>query len=79
MQVLSFKCLLSDPYAYVYRKGGDLKIVTIWINDLLLFITLDEVMENLKGELKSCFELMDIGEPNKIVSIKIFQTNNFNP
>jgi len=32
---------------------------------------MDEIMTNLKAELKLIFNLTDIGKPNKIVSIEI--------
>jgi hypothetical protein len=43
----------------------------VWVDDLLLFTTSDEIMTNLKAELKLIFNLTNIGEPNKIVGIEI--------
>ena len=63
--------LKSDSCVYVWHKETDLEIITVWINDLLLFTTSDKIMTHFKAELKLVFDLTNIGELNKIVSIEI--------
>ena len=68
-----FKNLRLDPCAYVRRDGEDLEVITVWVDDLLLFTTNDRIMVKLKEELHSTFDLTDMGEPSKIVGIEITQ------
>lgn len=68
-----FKNLRSDPCAYIRRIGDELEIITVWVDDLLLFTGTDQTMIKLKAELQTMFELTDMGEPSKIVGIEINQ------
>ena len=68
-----FKNLCSDPCAYIRRIGDELEIITVWVDDLLLFTGTDQTMIKLKAELQTMFELTDMGEPSKIVGIEINQ------
>ena len=47
--------------------------MTIWIDDLLLFMESDELMSKLAANMHEKFELTDMGEPSKIVRIEITQ------
>lgn len=68
-----FTNLLSDPCAYICRDGENFKIITVWVDDLLLFTPTESLMISLKKELSSILDLTDIGEPSKIVGIEINQ------
>ena len=63
----------SDPCAYVHGKARDLSIITVWVNNLLLFIDMNKIMAQVKTDLNSMFELTDMGEPSKTVGIEITQ------
>jgi hypothetical protein len=66
-----FNPLQSDPCAYVRRNGEHLEIITVWVDDLLLFATSEELMNKMKNEIQSEWEVTDLGEPAKIVGIEI--------
>lgn len=66
-----FTHLIADPCAYVRREGDNLEILTIWVDDLLLFATGEELMERMKQNLHSEWEVTDLGELAKIVGIEI--------
>jgi hypothetical protein len=68
--------LYSDPCAYVRWDGDDFVIITVWVDDLLLFASSDWMMEHMKNSLRSEWELTDLGEPQKIIGIEIKQTDN---
>jgi len=53
------------------QEGDDFIIVTIWVDDLLLFATTNELNERMKTSLEVEWELTDLGEPVKIVGIEI--------
>ena len=61
----------SDPCAYIRREGDNFMIVTIWVDNLLLFTTLDTLMDKTKANINAEWETTDLGEPSKIISIKI--------
>ena len=46
-------------------------IVTIWVDNLLLFATLESLIEQTKANLEAEWELTDLGELVKIVGIEI--------
>ena len=62
---------MSDPCTYVLHEGDHFIIVTIWVDDLLLFATAKELIEWTKAGLEAEWELTDLGEPVKIVGIEI--------
>jgi len=62
---------MVDPCTYSRHKTEGIEIITVWVNDLLLFASNPVLMKNLKHELQSTFEITDLGEPSKIVGIEI--------
>jgi hypothetical protein len=49
--------LISDPCTYILREGDDFVIVTVWVDDLLLFATTKELIERTKAGLEAEWEL----------------------
>ncbi len=66
-----------DPCTYILREGDDFVIVTVWVDDLLLFATLDRLIERTKAGLEAEWELTDLGKPVKIVGIEIELGDHF--
>jgi hypothetical protein len=56
---------------YVRWDGDNIGIITVWVDDLLLFASSNEMMEHMKATIKCEWEVTDLGEPKKIVSIEI--------
>jgi len=50
-------------------------IITIWVDDLMLFTSSDKIMNHMKNTIKSEWEATDLGEPKKIVGIEITLTD----
>ena len=71
IRCLGFRALILDLCTYILREGVDFIIVTIWVDDLLLFATTEELIERTKAGLEAEWELTDLGEPVKIVGIEI--------
>lgn len=67
------KHLWSDPCAYVRQTKEGIEIITVWVDDLLLFTSAQGLMTSLKSQLQSMFEVTHLGEPKKIVGIEITQ------
>ena len=50
---------------------GNLEIITVWVDNLLLFATLIKLMLDMKDMIRGKWEVIDLGEPSKIVGIEI--------
>ena len=66
-----YKRLISDSCTYVRWDGDNVVIITVWVDDLLLFATNDAMMEHMKGSIESEWQATDLGEPSKIIGIEI--------
>jgi hypothetical protein len=71
-----FKRLKSDLCAYIQRNGEDVTILTIWVNDLMLFTSSEQILKLVKIQLSTEWEITDLGEPAKIVGIEITKTRD---
>ena len=58
------------------ERNDELVIITVWVDDLLIFGTSNKVIEQTKNDLRTQWELTDLGEPMKIVGIEITCTKN---
>ena len=67
----NFIHLKSDPCMYTRRNKSDLQIITVWVDDLLLFATMEILMEKMKYEISSEWEITDLGQPMKIIGIEV--------
>jgi len=63
--------LRSNPCAYIWCIGDDFAIITVWVDDLLLFAMTIRLMNKMKADIKAKWEVTDLGEPSKIVGIEI--------
>jgi hypothetical protein len=49
--------LKSDPCIYVQWEGDCIVIITVWVDDLMLFASSDAMMEHMKNAIKSEWEV----------------------
>ena len=66
-----FRRLISDPCTYRHEEKGEVEIITIWVDDLMIFTNCEKAMNKTKNDLQEMFKVTDLGEPSKIVRIKI--------
>jgi hypothetical protein len=67
----------SDPCAYVrHQESSNMEIITVWVDDLMIFAPSGKSMTRLQNDLRSVFDLTDLGAPAKIIGIEISQTTN---
>jgi hypothetical protein len=71
MNKLGYNCLKLDLCMYVRCHRDYLAIVTVWVDNLLLFALSYEEMEKIKNKINQKWEVTDLGEPSKIMGIKI--------
>jgi hypothetical protein len=67
----NFVQLKSNPCTYTRKTGDESEIITVWVDNFLLFATSDKFMCKMKEDLWSEWEVTDLGEPTKIVGIEI--------
>jgi hypothetical protein len=66
-----YKRLTSDPCAYVRWDSNNVVIITVWVDDLMLFASDNTMMEHMKESIESEWQVTDLGKPSKIISIEI--------
>ena len=66
-----YTCLQSNPCMYILCISKEFTIITVWVDDLLLFTMTIRLMNKMKSDIKAEWEVTDLGKPSKIVSIKI--------
>jgi hypothetical protein len=71
-----FKHLRSDPCAYIRQDSEGSEIVTVWVDDLMLFASSAELNARTKAHLRAEWEMTDMGEPTKIVGIEITRSKD---
>ena len=74
MRQHGYKRSRADPCVYMRSNTNATAIVTVWVDDLLLFADSAEHMEEIKTHIRSKWETKDMGEPTKIVGIEITQS-----
>ena len=73
---LGYTRLYSDPCAYIRRNGDNTSIITVWVNNLPLFASGDDLMRKMKEEIKASWDVTNMGEPKKIIGIEISHVEN---
>jgi Reverse transcriptase (RNA-dependent DNA polymerase) len=63
-------CLRSDLCVYVRWDGDNIAIITIWVDDLMLFAFSDKMMAHMKDATKSEWTITNLKTLKKIISIK---------
>jgi len=66
--------LEANPCVYIWRVGEDFAIITVWVDDLLIFATTVELKNKVISDVESEWQITDLGEPSKIVGIEITRT-----
>src|SRR5258708_28041726 len=66
-----FMCLRADPCIYIWQWNNEVSIVTIWVDDLLLFALSAITMKDMKDDIHTEWEVTDLGKLTKIDGIEI--------
>ncbi|KAL8124691.1 hypothetical protein AgCh_012369 [Apium graveolens] len=70
----SYKINESDKCVYTKVKGNECVILCLYVDDILLFGTNIEIINETKEFLKRHFEMKDMGEASVILGIKLIQS-----
>ena len=63
--------LRSNVCVYIWRTDEDFVIITIWVDDVLLFSMTVEFKEKAIADINSEWAMTDLGTPTKIVGIEL--------
>jgi hypothetical protein len=74
MRQHGYKRLRADPCVYTRSNDKTIAIITVWVDNLLLFADSAESMDAMKKDIHTEWETTDMGEPTKIVGIEITQS-----
>ena len=66
----------SDKCVYYMVKGNECIIVCLYVDDILLFGTNIEIINETKSFLKRHFEMKDMGEASVILGVKLTQSTD---
>jgi len=64
-------CLWSDPCIYIWHVAEDFVIITVWVDDMLMFVMMIELKHKAKADVKSEWEITNLRVPSKIVGIEL--------
>src|SRR6266481_3144334 len=70
---IGFSRSTADKCVYIKKAHDSTLIITIYIDDLGLFVTSKSEMAELKKELKDNFTMTDLGEMKKILGIQVIR------
>ena len=73
MKGFGFNCISSDLCLYIKWDGEDVVILTVWVDDILLFLSSDELIEQTISDIGSVWEVTILGEPTKIVVLDFLE------
>jgi hypothetical protein len=69
----SFQRIEIDHGVYVRQSGNHFVIMTVWVDDLLLFSNSPTMLSATELALKQEVEINDLGEPKKLIGIEIYR------
>lgn len=68
---LGFKCSQNDPCLYVQKEDGNLVIIGLYVDDLLIAGSNKTTVSEIKNQLKNKFEMKDLGPAATMLGIEI--------
>ena len=76
LQNLGFTKSLSESTLYIKRDEEHILVVSLYVDDLLITGSCKELIEKFKEEMKSVFEMTDLGGMTFFLGMQIFQKLN---
>ena len=73
---VGFEVNEADKCVYYRHCGGKGVVLCLYVDDILIFGTSLEVVNEVKSFLSQCFEMKDLGEADVILNIKLLRDEN---
>lgn len=74
LQKIGFKRCQTDACVYVRNEGGELNIIAVYVDDLLIVCSTELSLNKIKGQISSEFTMVDKGDCKYFLGIEIKQT-----
>ena len=68
-----FSSIESDKCVYTKLEHSECVIICLYVDDMLIFGTCDDIVSSTKYFLASNFDMKDMGEASVILSVKIIR------
>lgn len=68
---MNFKQLEADTCVYIKEEGEETVIITVYVDDLLIWTRTEEKLNETKKKLQGKFEIRDLGKVRSILNMKI--------
>lgn len=66
----------ADPCIYFQGKGNDTIIISVYVDDLLIFYSKDKQKDNIKRKLKESLDIKDLGKVKSILGMEVTCKSN---
>jgi hypothetical protein len=73
---LGFKQCVLDNCLFVKQSGGNMYLISLYVDDILVAGSNLEEVENIKRQFTKRYEMKDLGELNYYLGMKITRTQN---
>ena len=75
LKKLGFIQSSSDPCLYISNSEGELFIIAVYVDDMLL-VTRSQKMKEVKRKLSTQFEIKDLGDLHYILGVSFIQNSS---
>lgn len=76
LRKMKFERLKSESCIYKRGARSDMIILAIYVDDIILFASNNECVQQVKKEIQSAFEIEDIGPCEKVIGMEVKCSNN---
>jgi hypothetical protein len=73
MTLAGFVVNEADTYVYYRFGGGEVVVICLYVDDILIFWTNINVINDVKSFLSQHFDMKDLGEADIILNIKLIK------
>ena len=70
---LGFKKSLSESTLYVKKTDGQILVVSLYVDDLLVSGSSEEHIDKFKEEMKDVFEMTDLGRMTFFLGMQVYK------
>ena len=68
---LGLQNTIHEPCLYTYRENGNVAVIVLYVDDMLIASNDEKKMEEIKECLEKAFEMKDLGEPSQFLGMRI--------
>uniref|UniRef100_A0A1X7UK39 Reverse transcriptase Ty1/copia-type domain-containing protein n=1 Tax=Amphimedon queenslandica TaxID=400682 RepID=A0A1X7UK39_AMPQE len=70
MESINFNQCSAEPCIFV-RREGELSIIAVYVDDLIVITSIPQLMKNIKGDLAARFRMKDLGNLHQSLGMTI--------